>query len=104
VFLAVMAIAQLRMAPVMEPPTDQDLDVATGMVAPMDTAVGEALGMQGGALGGDILRTQLATRTHLAHRLQCMSSQFWLSQSCWQRKPSPQSGIFAHLPRSIFRM
>jgi hypothetical protein len=40
-FLAVTAIAQLRMDPVMARPTDQDLDQATGMVAPMDTAAGE---------------------------------------------------------------
>jgi hypothetical protein len=32
--------------------------------------------MQGGLPGGDILRIQLATHTHLAHHQQSMYSQF----------------------------
>ena len=82
----------------------QDLDAAIGMVAPTDMVAGEVVGMQRGALGGDILLIQLAIRTRLAHHLQCMCSQFCLSPSSWQHKPSPQSGIFAHPPRSIFRL
>jgi hypothetical protein len=96
-----MAIAQLPMALVMERPMDPDLGVVTGMADLMDTAVGEMVGMQRGALDGDI---QLAIHMRLVHHLQCMSSQFWLSPLSWQHKPSPQSGIFAHPPRSIFRM
>jgi hypothetical protein len=57
-------------------PMAQDLAEVSGMVAPMDTAVGEALGMQGGALGGDILRIQLVIHTHLAHHQQSMCSRF----------------------------
>jgi hypothetical protein len=70
----------------------------------MDTAVGEVLGMQGGALGGDILLTPLVILMYLAHHLPCMCSQFWLSPLSWLHKLSPQSGIFAHPPRNIFRM
>ena len=99
-FLAVTAIAQLRMDPVMARPTDQDLDEATGMVAPMDTAAGEMAGMERGELGGDIP----LIHTYIAHHQQCMCSRCWLSLLCWQHKPSPQSGIFARPPRSIFRM
>jgi hypothetical protein len=99
-----MAIAQLRMDPVMERPTDQDLDAATGMVAPMDTVAGEMAGMERGVLDGDIPLIQLATHTRLARHLLYMCNPFWLSPLCWQHKPSPQSGIFVHPPRSIFRM
>ena len=77
---------------------------ATGVVAHTDMVVGEVVGMEVGLLGGDILRIQLATHTHLAHHQQSMCSRFWLSLLCWQHKPSRQSGIFAHPPRSIFRM
>lgn len=103
-FLAEMGIAQLRMVLVMERPTDQDLDEATGMVALTDTVAGAVDGMQRGALGGDILAIQLPTPTHLARHLQCMCSRFSLSRLFWQLNPNPQSGIFAHPPRSIFRM
>jgi len=94
----------LRMAPVMERPMDQDLDAATGMVDPTDMVVGAVVGMQVGAPVGDILLIQAAIHMHIALHLQFMSSQFWLSPLSWQHNPSPQSGIFAHPPRSIFRM
>ena len=71
-FRVVMAIAQLRMDPVMEHPTDQDSDAVTGMVAPTDMAVGEAGGMEVGLLGGDIP----LIHTYTAHHLRCMYSQF----------------------------
>jgi hypothetical protein len=51
-----MDIAQLPMDPVMERPTDQDLDEAIGMAVPTD--------MVAGALGGDILRIKLAIRMY----------------------------------------
>jgi hypothetical protein len=99
-----MAIAQLPMAQVMEHPLDPDLVVVIGMVGLMDTVAGEQGGMQLGAMDGDILLIQSAIHTRLVHHRQCMYSQFWLSPLSWQPNPNPQSGIFAHLPRSIFRM
>jgi hypothetical protein len=88
----------------MECPTDPDLGVATGTAAPTDTVAGAVGGMQVGLLAGDILRIQLATHTRLAHHQQSTCSRFWLSPLYWQRKRSPQSGIFAHPLRSIFHM
>jgi hypothetical protein len=103
-FRVAMAIAQLPMALVMERPMDPDLGVVTGMAGLTDTVAGAVGGMQLGALGGDILLIQSAIHTRLAHHLQCIFSRLWLSPLSWQHKPSPQSGIFAHPPRSIFRM
>jgi hypothetical protein len=99
-----MAIAQLPMGPVMERPMDRDLGEATGMADLTDTVAGVLGGMQLGAMGGDILLIQLAIHTRLAHHLQCMFSQLWLSPLSWQPNPSPQFGIFAHPLRSISRM
>jgi hypothetical protein len=82
----------------------QDLAEAFGMVAPMDTVAGEAVGMQVGVLGGDILLIQLAIHTHLVLHLPYMCSRFWLSPLSWPHNRNPQSGIFVHLPRSIFHM
>jgi hypothetical protein len=91
-----MAIAPLRM--------DQDLIAATGMVALMDMVAGAVVGMQVGVLGGDILLIQLAIHTHLVLHLPYMCSRFWLSPLSWPHNLNLQSGIFAHLLRSIFRM
>jgi hypothetical protein len=104
VFRVAIAIAQLRMALVMERPLDPDLAAAIGTAAPTDTAAGEVGGMQLGVLAGDILLIHSAIHTRLAHHLQCMFSRLWLSPLFWQPKPSPQFGIFAHPPRSISRM
>ena len=82
----------------------QDLEEATGMAGPMDMAAGEVVGMQRGVLGGGIPLIQLLTHTRLAHHLPYMCNRFWLSPLCWQHNPNPQSGIFAHPPRNIFRM
>jgi hypothetical protein len=71
-FLVAMAIAPLRMVPAMECLLGLDLAEATGMVAPTDTAAGEAVGMEVGLLGGDIP----LIHTYMAHHLQCMCSQF----------------------------
>jgi hypothetical protein len=103
-FLVAMAIAQLPMDLVMERLMDPDLGEATGMVGLMVTVTGEQGGMESGAMDGDILLIQPAIHTRLAHHLQCMCSQFWLSPLFWQPKPSPQFGIFVHLLRSISRM
>ena len=103
-FQVVMAIAPLRTAPVMERPMGPDLTEATGIAGLTDTVAGVVGGMQRGALGGDIPLIQLATHTRLARHLQCMCNPFWLSPLCWQHNPNPQSGIFVHPPRSIFRM
>ncbi len=103
-FRVAMAIAQLPMAPVMERLMDPDLGAVTGMVGLTDMAVGAVGGMQLGALGGDILLIQSAIHTHLVRHLPYTYNQLWLSRLSWQHKPSPQSGIFARPPRSIFRM
>jgi hypothetical protein len=103
-FRVAMAIAQLPMDPVMERPMDPDLGEATGMVGLTVTVAGERGGMQLGAMDGDILLIRPAIHTRLAHHLQCMCSQFWLSPLFWRPKPSPQFGIFVHPLRSISRM
>jgi hypothetical protein len=84
----------------MERLMDPDLDAVTGMAAPTDMVAGAVVGMQRGALGGDIL----LIHTYIAHHLQYMFSQSWLNLLSWRHKPNPQSGIFVHPPRSIFRM
>lgn len=71
----VVGIAPLRTR-VMDRPMGQDLDEATGMAAPTDMADGEMAGMEVGLLGGHIP----LIHTYIAHHLQCIYSQFWLSQ------------------------
>jgi hypothetical protein len=100
-FRVAMAIAQLHMDLVMERLMDLDLDEGTGMVALTVTVAGEQGGTELGAMDGD---TRPDTHTRLAHHLQCMCSQFWLSPLFWQPKPSPQFGTFVHPLHSISRM